>query len=213
MLYKIYMKAKFTNLKRFYKQILMIFSDQIVILFALTLAFVLRFGDLGESFNYMSKNWWLFVIIPVITIFFFIRSGLYRAVLKYIGARLIITTFRVTTLSSLVVILLLFFYDPNQFPRSVLLTFWFVSNVLLIVSRFIFKGILYSWDSFQLDKKNVIVYGAGKAGVQISESLKKSNEFRLVGFIDDDQTKISTIVNSIEVYGFENLNDLIKKKQ
>ena len=148
----------------------------------------------------MSKNWWLFVIIPVITIFVSIRSGLYRAVLKYIGARLIITTFRVTTLSSLVVILLLFFYDPNQFPRSVLLTFWFVSNVLLIVSRFIFKGILYSWDSFQLDKKNVIVYGAGKAGVQISESLKKSNDFRVVGFIDDDETKISTIVNSIEVY-------------
>ena len=206
------MKAKFTNLKRFYKQILMILSDQIVILFALTLAFVLRFGDIGESLNYMSKNWWLFVIIPVITIFFFIRSGLYRAVLKYIGARLIITTFRVTTLSSLVVILLLFFYDPNQFPRSVLLTFWFVSNVLLIVSRFIFKGILYSWDSFQLDKKNVIVYGAGKAGVQISESLKKSNEFRVVGFIDDDETKISTIVNSIEVYGFENLNHLIKDK-
>lgn len=105
-----------------------------------------------------------------------------------------------------------FFYDPNQFPRSVLLTFWFVSNVLLIVSRFIFKGILYSWDSFQLDKKNVIVYGAGKAGVQISESLKKSNEFRVVGFIDDDEVKISTIVNSIEVYGFENLNDLIKNK-
>ena len=78
------MKAKFTNLKRFHKQILMILSDQIVILFALTLAFVLRFGDILESFNYMSKNWWLFVIIPVITFFFFIRSGLYRAVLKYI---------------------------------------------------------------------------------------------------------------------------------
>lgn len=50
------MKAKFTNLKRFYKQILMILSDQIVILFALTLSFVLRFGDIGESFNYMSKK-------------------------------------------------------------------------------------------------------------------------------------------------------------
>ena len=103
------MKTSFINLSRYYKQVLMIISDQLVVFFALTLAFVLRFGDIGESFNYMSKNWWLFVIIPVITIFFFIRSGLYRAVLKYIGARLIITTFRVTTLSSLVVILLLFF--------------------------------------------------------------------------------------------------------
>ena len=62
------MKTKFTNLKRFYKQILMIFSDQMIILFALILAFVLRFGDIGESFYYMSKNWWLFIIISLIEI-------------------------------------------------------------------------------------------------------------------------------------------------
>jgi len=160
----------------------------------------------------MITNWWLFVIIPISTTFFFIRFGLYRAVLKYIGARLVITTFKATTLSYLFVILVLFFYDPNQFPRSVLLTFWFISNVLLIVSRFVFKGILYSWDSFQLDKKDILIYGAGKAGVQISESLKKTNDYKVVGFIDDDSTKISTIVNSIEVFGFDSIDDLIREK-
>ena len=97
------------------------------------------------------------------------------------------------------VILFLFFYDPNQFPRSILLTFWFISNVLLVISRFLFKGILYSWDSFKLDEKNILIYGAGKAGAQISESLKKTNDYNVVGFIDDDKSKISTIVNSIEV--------------
>ena len=44
------------------------------------------------------------------------------------------------------------------------------------MSRFLFKGILYSWDSFQLDRKNILIYGAGKAGAQIAESLKKSND-------------------------------------
>ena len=79
----------------------------------------------------MKTNWWLFLLLIVITTFFFIRSGLYRAVLKYIGFKLIIQIFRVTTLSCLFVILFLFFYDPNQFPRSILLTFWFISNVLI----------------------------------------------------------------------------------
>ena len=206
------MKSRFINLNRLYKQLIMILSDQLVLLFALCLAFTLRFGDISESIHYMITNWWLFVIIPISTTFFFIRSGLYRAVLKYIGARLVITTFKATTLSYLFVILVLFFYDPNQFPRSVLLTFWFISNVLLIVSRFVFKGILYSWDSFQLDKKDILIYGAGKAGVQISESLKKTNDYKVVGFIDDDSTKISTIVNSIEVFGFESIDDLIREK-
>ena len=206
------MKSRFINLNRFYKQLIMILSDQFVLLFALSLAFVLRFGDISESFHYMQTNWWLFVIIPIITTFFFIRSGLYRAVLKYIGARLIITTFRATSLSYLFVILILFFYDPHQFPRSVLLTFWFISNVLLIISRFIFKGVLYSWESFQTNKKNILIYGAGKAGVQIAESLKKTNDYNVVGFIDDDLNKISTIVNSTEVFSFDDINILINKR-
>ena len=69
---------------------------------------------------------------------------------------------------------------------------------------------MYSWDSFQVGKKNILIYGAGKAGVQISESLKKTNDYNVIGFIDDDDSKIATIVNSIEVFGFESINNLIR---
>ena len=213
------MITKFLNLSRFYKKAMMILFDQIILLFALFLAFFLRFSDekiLDTSqykfLFYMQINWWLFVVISIITTFFFIRLGLYRAVLKYIGARLIITTFRATTLSYLFIILVLFFYNPNEFPRSILLSFWFISNVLLIISRFFFKGILYSWESFQVGKKNILIYGAGKAGVQISESLKKTNDYNVIAFIDDDDSKISTIVNSIEVFSFESINNFIDEK-
>ena len=57
-----------------------------------------------------------------------------------------------------------------------------------------------------------MIYGAGKAGAQISESLKKTNDYNVVGFIDDDKSKISTIVNSIEVFGFDEINNLIENK-
>ena len=203
------MKANFLNLNRSLKSLLMIMSDQIVLLFSLLLAFLLRFGDLSQSLYYINSNWWLFIIIPIITTVFFVRFGLYRAILKYVGARLILISFKATTFSYLIVILILFYYNPSQFPRSILLTFWFVSNVLLIISRFFFKGILYSWDSFQIDRKNILIYGAGRAGVQISESLKKTNDYKVVGFIDDDSAKVSTLVNSIEVYDFKSLNSLI----
>ena len=188
----------------------MIVSGQIVLFFSLLLAFFLRFGNVNESFYYINSNWWLFLIIPLITTVFFIRFGLYRAILKYVGARLIFTSFKATTFSYLIIILVLFFYNPSQFPRSIILTCWFISNVLLIISRFIFKGVLYSWESFQINRKNILIYGAGKAGVQISESLKKTNDYKVVGFIDDDLAKISTLVNSIEVYNFKSLNSIIE---
>ena len=192
---------------------MMILADQIVLLFSLWLAFVLRFGDVGDSVDYMYSSWWLFLLIPLVTTVFFVKFGLYRAILKYIGVRLIITTFRATTISYLLVVLFLFFYDPHHFPRSILLTFWFVSNVLLIISRFLLKGVLYSWDTYQIDKKNILIYGAGRAGVQITESIKKTNAYNVVGFIDDDLSKVSTIVNSIEVFGFEKLHDIIIQKK
>jgi FlaA1/EpsC-like NDP-sugar epimerase len=207
------MKSKFINLNRLYKQIMMILADQIVLLFSLWLAFVLRFGDVGDSVDYMYSSWWLFLLIPLVTTLFFVKFGLYRAILKYIGVRLILTTFRATTISYLLIVLFLFFYDPHHFPRSILLTFWFVSNVLLIISRFLLKGVLYSWDTFQIDKKNILIYGAGRAGVQITESIKKTNEYNVVGFIDDDLSKVSTIVNSIEVFGFGKLHDIIIQKK
>ena len=88
------MKTSFINLSRYYKQILMIISDQLVVFFALSLAFVLRFGDFTQPLHYMKTNWWLFLLLIVIATFFFIKSGLYRAVLKYIGFKLIIQIFR-----------------------------------------------------------------------------------------------------------------------
>ena len=90
------MKASFINLNRYYKQVLMVISDQLVLSFALILSFVLRFGDnINEAYTSILTNWWLFIIVPIVTIIFFIKSGLYRAVLKYIGTRLMITTFKV----------------------------------------------------------------------------------------------------------------------
>ena len=36
-------------------------------------------------------------------------------------------------------------------------------------------------------KKNVLVYGAGEAGRQLVISLENSPEFKVVGFLDDNQ--------------------------
>ena len=61
------MKARFINLNRYYKQVLMVISDQLVLSFALSLAFILRFGDFSESLLYMTTNWWLYLLLPFIS--------------------------------------------------------------------------------------------------------------------------------------------------
>ena len=205
------MKFRLQNLERVYKQIIMLFVDITTLLFALWLSFVLR---LGEPFpiEFIFSSWWLFIVIPIIMIPLFIRFGLYRTVLQYLGIKVIVTTFQATTIACLIIGFLMMFFRESNLPRSVLPIFWFIVNTAVISARFLFKGYLYSWDIFLNARKQTLIYGAGNAGVQMVESLKKSAVYAPIAFIDDDEKKQGTILNYLEVFPFEKIDSLIKNK-
>jgi len=205
------MKLRLQNLERIYKQSIMMSSDIIILLFALYLAFMLRLGDVFPSY-YLSESWWIFLALPLVMIPLFIKLGLYRAVLQYIGIKVITTTFQATTVSCLVIGFFMMFFRESTLPRSVLPIFWFIANIFVITSRFLFKGYLYSWDSFVNERKQSIIYGAGNAGMQLVESLKKSAVYAPIAFIDDSKEKHGTILNYLEVFPFHRMEYLIKKK-
>lgn len=56
---------------------------------------------------------------------------------------------------------------------------------------------------------NVLIYGAGEAGKQISTYCKKSNFYNLLGFIDDNHSLYGTFINGIKVYAPEDIQNLI----
>ena len=205
------MKFRLQNLERIYKQIIMLFVDVATLLFALWLAFVLRIGEPFPT-EYIYPSWWLFIAIPFIMIPLFVKLGLYRAVLQYMGIKVITTTFQATTIACLIVGFLMWFFREPNLPRSVLPIFWFIVNIAVIASRFLFKGYLYSWDSFINSRKQTLIYGAGNAGVQLVESLKKSTVYAPIAFIDDDKEKQGTILNYLEVFPFDKIDFLIKNK-
>jgi FlaA1/EpsC-like NDP-sugar epimerase len=205
------MKLKLQNLERIYKQFIMLFLDVLTLFFALWLAFVLRIGEPFPA-SYIYPSWWIFIAIPIVMLPLFVKLGLYRAVLQYIGIKVITTTFQATTIACLVVGFFMMFFRESNLPRSVLPIFWFIVNVFVITSRFLLKGYLYSWDSFVNSRKKTLIYGAGNAGVQMVESLKKSAVYAPVAFIDDDKTKQGTILNYLEVFPFDKIDFLIKNK-
>ena len=189
----------------------MLLIDVLMLLFAIWGSFSLRIGEfLPED---MLSNWWIFILIPAIAIPLFIKLGLYKAVLQYMGFKVFATSFQAITITSLIVGFVMMMFREADLPRSVILIFWFVSNTLVITSRFLFKGILYSWDNFVNNRKAVIIYGAGSAGAQLIESLRKSHDYAPVAFIDDDHSKVGTIINYTQVYGFKDLRKIIKKRK
>jgi FlaA1/EpsC-like NDP-sugar epimerase len=208
---KIKMKEQLTNLSRRQKQALMIMSDVIILLLAIWLSFALRLGVLWP--DKILSNLWIFLIIPLVSIPLFIRFGLYKSVLKFMGTKVIVTAFQSITITSLFVGFAMMIFREADMPRTVILIFWFVSSILIIIMRFLYKGYLYSWDNFVNDRKPTIIYGAGSAGAQIVESLRKNHEYAPIAFIDDDKSKQGTFINFTRIYPFSDLKDIIKKRK
>lgn len=203
------MKTKLLTLNRFYKQIITLSFDVVILVFSLWLSFALRFAELWNP--YIDENYWLFILVPIVATPLFVKLGLYRSVLQYIGIKVITTSFKAITIACFTIIFFMYFFQEDDLPRSIMPIFWFVSNTFIITSRFLLKGMMYSWDTRVNERKQTIVYGAGSAGVQLVESLKKSIDYAPVAFIDDEKQKQGTIINFIQIFSFEKLEYLIDK--
>ncbi len=175
------------GLQRGHKALLVGLADSLLVIFSLWLAFSLR---LGELYQPMGNQWLLFVVAPMVALPIFVKMGLYRAVIRYIGQRAMLTigyaNAGAALLWSLVPFYLPHFVDLSLFsPRSLPFIYWMVLCITIGGSRqsvrWFVAGILQRGSD-----KNVLIYGAGEAGVQLALSLEHSQEMVLLGFIDDD---------------------------
>jgi FlaA1/EpsC-like NDP-sugar epimerase len=61
------------------------------------------------------------------------------------------------------------------------------------------------------EKERVIIYGAGKSGLQLSSILFHAKQLQPIAFIDDDVSKQGSILNGIRVYSPNAISDVISK--
>ena len=63
-----------------------------------------------------------------------------------------------------------------------------------------------------LNKRKVLVYGAGEAGKQLVNSLKNNPEFKVIGFLDDNKKLQKKNLQSKKIYPLNKIEHLIKNK-
>ena len=196
------------NLSRFKKQLIMVGFDFILLPLSLILAYVLK-SNSYLPIDIINKDLWVFYFLPIIVIPLFVRNGLYRSVLKYMGYHVIIATMRSITTACILFFGLISIFQLST-SISTLLIFWFVSILIIVGSRYILKLFVYYSD---YNKKPVAIYGAGKTGAQLIHNLKGSSEYIPVSIFDDDENKWGAVVNSIWVSNPEEMNEIIKEKK
>jgi len=208
----------FIGLRRQAKAFILISADVFFAVFALWAALSLRWGWL-----YIPKGneWYLFVAAPAMAVPIFVKLGLYRAIIRYIEVRALWTIIQATTLYALVFAFVLYESGIKGVPRTVLPLNWL--NMMLLVggSRFLARwwlGEVYlnlggGREVKTHSKKNVVIYGAGNAGVQLASALGYGREFRPIAFIDDDVLLHKQKVNGLRIYPLSSLRYLIERHQ
>lgn len=196
---------------RLLKQLVVVMADTMVSLFTVWLAFSLR---LGEWHQPLFSEMGAYSGAPILAIPIFIRLGLYRAIFRYSGYHALWQIVQAVALY-LPCYLVLVIYLHNLgygIPR----TLGFIQPLLLLFfvaatrasARLLLNGYLFTSPT---RKANVLIYGAGDAGVQLAQSLSGRTGFKLCGYIDDGFDKQRHSINGTIVYAPEKIESLIAR--
>lgn len=195
-------------LSRTLKQVFMMLADSVMIVMALVLSFAL----LDKDFLGLGQRFYFYLAIATaISIVIFVRIGLYRAIVLYMGLQ---SSFQIVQGVTIAASLLGASYFLSQSPQtadySFLPIFW--TNALLFIggSRFIAKVLLQSLIQNFRPKEPVIIYGAGSSGMQLVVALQNGDQYLPVAFVDDSHHMIGSTVHGIRVYSPNSLYELIE---
>lgn len=203
-------KRHYLELKRSYKKLIMLAADIVMIPFSLYFAWVLRLGD-AVRIQDLQSYWWLFPLITVVAISTFIRLGLYRAIVRFIGSRAIWAIFKGSAMMALVLWSVAFLTRITGFPRSVPIIFGLVLFLFVSASRLSVRW-LYQWINRNYTRKETVaIYGAGSSGQQLINALRKGHEYLPVAFFDDNSVLWKHSVDGAYVYSPEQLPSVIKE--
>ena len=205
------MLNKIINLSRFRKQFVLLFIDSILVVSVLFLSFSIR---LGYWYFPDSNMIWLIFGAPILGIPIFMRFGLYRAIIRYIGFKALWAVIQATTLYALLWSLIGIMAAIEVIPRSVILINWLLTISAIGGFRMVGRWLLTSIEnkSNNINCSNVVIYGAGAAGRQLSTALRQSIEYNPVAFIDDNSEMHRQSIDGIGIISRNHLESLIEKE-
>ena len=229
------MLSKLSNLSRLSKQLIMVFTDSILLILILWASYSIRL-----DLFYLPKDDTIRLILaaPIIGITIFSKFGLYKSVVRHIDIRSLWFLFLAVSLYALLWGLFSSFmrtdfiqekgFFIDIFPRSVSIINWLLALIVIvgtrIFARYLFNDFikfsyfnnrsaknLENLENLDDSKSRVLIYGAGSAGVQLASALSDSNVLVPVGFIDDNKDLEGNNISGLNVHSVNNIENLINK--
>lgn len=196
------------SLNRTQKRIISVMIDTLFILVAFWLSLFVRL-DSTEIF-FKNEYWMLVTLIGPISILAFVKFGLYRAILRYMGSKALSAVAIGIAISAVNIVIFAYFFNIN-IPRTVPIIYAAFALILVGGSRFLLRSIVGT--GLKRIGEPVIIYGAGVSGRQLLTSLMQSHEYYPSAFVDDDKSLQGSSIQGIHVYSPSVLAKLVKQNE
>ena len=193
-------------LPRYQKRIVSILTDSFFLPFSLWLALSLRFDTFYTNFE--QSIVFVSIITVLSSVFVFARLGLYRAVIRYMSNHAMVAIISGVSISTLVLALVSYILQV-PLPRSVPIIYWCLAMVFIGGSRMVVRSLVHR--DMMKAKDKVVIYGAGKSGLQLSSILFHGKQLQPIAFVDNNISKQGSILNGIRVYSPDALADVLEK--
>ncbi|MGP4846099.1 polysaccharide biosynthesis protein [Marinobacter sp. 1Y8] len=194
------MLQSFLGFPRVYKRIISVASDVFFLFFAIWAAYALRLEH--QLWVPSTDQFTVSAVSVLFTIVVFIRLGLYRAVIRYMGDQALLTITYGVVLSSLSLIVLGYLFQVFV-PRSVPIIYGALAFVFVAGTRLGIRALVNR--PLQRAKESVAIIGAGETGMQLASALSQGTEFRPVAFVTFEPSNHKSMINGLPVISIEHI--------
>jgi len=195
---------KMIELPRNIKQACLLSLDMVFVSTAMWAAVAFRHGHFHFQLGIVEIACGAFTVFASAIIF--LRLGLYRAVIRFMGQQAIWAIITAVSYSTLVLGASIFFTQA-EVPRSMPFIYWGLAILGIGGSRLSVRA--YYQAKLRSLSENVIIYGAGESGRQLLTALHHGDQYRAVVFVDDNINLQRSVINGLQVAPPEDMEHLI----
>lgn len=193
-----------------------ILIDQLLIVFSVYLAYLLRFNFELKEINDFNLLYGILLCLAAAMAATLVTKS-YAGIVRYTGIQdgLRIIGTELLSIAFVVVFNLIYFYNfgKNVIPYSVVFISFFISSLLLYQYRLLVKNVFTYIKSDNSKQTPMVIFGAGVAGFLTKQAIESdvSSQYKLVAFMDDDVKKHGKEINGTKIFGLDKLEELVKK--
>jgi FlaA1/EpsC-like NDP-sugar epimerase len=155
------------------------------------------------------NEWPAFVAVIAVSLPIFVRAGLYRAVIRFLGHQAVFAVALAIAVSAVILGIAGELFHVASLAWSVVAIYSCVALLYVAGSRFVVRYYLLR-RYIQPTVARVAIYGAGDAGAHLSNLLLTTRSFNPVLFVDDNKSLHGRMVNGIKVHSPDHLPILIR---